>query len=105
MVNVTWTERARKDLDDISAFIAGGSPYYAERTEVGIFEKSLMLELQPLAGHVVQEVNDPTIREISYGSYRIIYWVMSQEHVSVIAVVHGKRKLQRSSIRERRTLT
>ena len=103
MVEVTWSTRARKDLDDISAFIAGGSPYYAERTEVGIFEKSLMLELHPLAGHIVQEVNDPSIREISYGRYRIIYWVVSPKRVSVIAVVHGKRKLLRSGIRERRT--
>ena len=99
MVEVTWTSRARKDLDAISAYIAESSPYYAEQTEWRILERSLILEQQPLIGHVVAEVGDPSIREIHQGRYRIIYWVIDPVHLTIIAVVHGKRRITRASLR------
>ncbi|MBS1568886.1 MAG: type II toxin-antitoxin system RelE/ParE family toxin [Bacteroidetes bacterium] len=102
MVKVTWTARARKDLDDISAYIAESSPFYAQQTEWAILEHSLILEQQPLMGHPVAEMRDTAIREISHGNYRIIYWVKSQAELVIIAVVHGKRQITRSVIRQRR---
>jgi plasmid stabilization system protein ParE len=36
MVQVTWTRRARTDLDGISAYVAQGSAFYAERLEKDI---------------------------------------------------------------------
>lgn len=102
MVQVTWTARARKDLDDISAYIAESSAYYAEQTEWAILERSLVLERQPLIGHPVAEMPDASIREISQGNYRIIYWIRSQTELVIIAVVHGKRRITRSVIQKRR---
>lgn len=102
MVQVTWTARARKDLDDISAYIAESSPYYAQQTEWAILERSLVLEQQPLIGHPVAEMPDAGIREINQGNYRIIYWVKSRAGLVIIAVVHGKRKVTRSSLQQRR---
>lgn len=102
MVQVSWTERARKDLDAISAYIAESSPYYAEQTERGIYDKALTLEQQPMIGHVVLEVGDPGDPEIAYGRYRIIHWVKSREHLVIIAVVHGKRSMTRRGIVSRR---
>ena len=102
MVEVVWTSRARKDLDGISAFIAQSSPYYAEKTEIGIFQRSLVLEEHPRVGHPVVEIGDPDIREITEGDYRIIYWLVSDERVSVIAVMHNRRRLPPSFTRTRR---
>ncbi len=102
MVKVTWTARARKDLDDISAFIAESSPYYAQQTEWAILEHAMVLEQQPLIGHPVAEMRDVAIREISHGSYRIIYWVKSQAELVILSVVHGKRQVTRSMIQQRR---
>ncbi len=101
MVEVTWTTRARKDLDGISAYIAEGSPYYAQQTEWGIFQCSLVLESQPRSGHTVKEVGDPAVREIGFGRYRIIYWLMDPLHIAIVAVVHGSRHISRSAIRSR----
>lgn len=101
MAEVTWTARAKKDLDDISAFIAESSPYYARQTEWSILERSLVLERQPLVGHPVAEMLDPAVREIAHGNYRIIYWVRSSAVVVVIAVVHGKRRITRSTLAKR----
>lgn len=104
MVEMTWTVRARKDLDAISAFIAESSPYYAQRTERAILERTLVLEEHPLIGHPVTEVKDPDIREIAQGRYRIIYWVAAPDRLSVITVVHGKRSVTRKAIRSRLSL-
>jgi plasmid stabilization system protein ParE len=101
MVEVTWTTRARKDLDGISAFIAEGSPYYAQQTEWGIFQRSLILEAQPRFGHVVKEIGDPSVREIVFGRYRIIHWLMDPKHIAIVAVVHSSRSMSRGAIRSR----
>lgn len=101
MVEVTWTARARKDLDGISAFIAEASPYYAQQTEWGIFQRTLLLETHPRSGHTVKEVGDPAVREIGFGRYRIIYWLMAPRHIAIVAVVHGSRNISRSAIRSR----
>lgn len=92
MAQVSWTARARKDLDAISAFIAMDSPYYARRTEWAIYERSLALQEFPGIGHMVAEVGDPNLRELTYGNYRIIHWLMKPDHVMVIAVIHARRK-------------
>lgn len=97
MVEVTWTTRARRDLDGISAFIAEGSPFYARQTEWGIFQRSLILETQPRSGHVVKEIGDPSVREIVSGRYRI----MDPDHIAIVAVVHSSRQLSRTTIRSR----
>lgn len=101
MAEVTWTTRARRDLDGISAFIAEGSPYYAQQTEWGIFQRSLVLADQPRIGHIVKEVGDPKVREIGFGRYRILYWLMDDDHVAIVAVIHGSRRIAGTTIRSR----
>lgn len=102
MVEVTWTARARKDLDGISSYISESSPYYAQQTEWAILERSLILEKQPMIGHMVAETGDPSVREIGQGNYRIIYWIKNPKRVIIIAIVHGKRRLTRSSVNVRK---
>lgn len=103
MVQVKWTRRARTDLDGISTYVAQGSPFYAERLEKDIFQRSLILEQHPRIGHPVAEVNDPTVRELRFGDYRIIYWLASEDDISILAVVHSQRILHKGLITGRRT--
>ena len=44
----------------------------------------------PLAGRIVPEFDDESIREVFAYDYRIIYRV-EQDEVIVAAVIHGKR--------------
>ena len=50
------------------------------------------LRLLPESGWVVAEFNEPSVREIVYGNYRIIYRYR-QRRVQILAVVHGARLL------------
>ena len=48
----------------------------------------------PQSGRIVPEFNDETIRELIYGSYRIIYKI-SGTTCSIVAVIHGSRDIIR----------
>ena len=52
----------------------------------------------PQSGRIVPEMNDPMIREIPLGNYRIVYRVRG-ERVDVLAVYHGARLLDPDSLR------
>ena len=50
------------------------------------------LEDFPASGRMVPEANDPAVREIILGNYRIVYRV-EQELVETLTVYHGARLL------------
>lgn len=94
---VFWTRQAREDLAAVRAFIARDAPATASafvrrlRISVG------RLREFPLSGQIVPGLSRNDIREILYGSYRIIYRV-SDRRVDVLTVYHSARLLDDSSI-------
>lgn len=73
MVQLVWTNRAKKDLRQITEYISRDSVIYAKNQVNKIFKKAEVLSQLPLAGKMVQEINDRTIREIVEGNYRRAY--------------------------------
>lgn len=73
MVEVKWTPQAAEDLESITEFIAKDSLYYARLFAVDIFEAVNRLIKFSNSGRVVPEFNDPTVRELLLGSYRLVY--------------------------------
>ncbi len=95
MVQVIWSVQARNDLDAIVDHIATDSPSRAETFHWNALEASLVLENYPRSGHPVPEVKGNAVREIPFGSYRVIYWCRDDHSVVVLTIRHGKRKLPR----------
>jgi toxin ParE1/3/4 len=93
MVKVIWTEPALKDLHDLVEYIARDSAVYAERFGLRVVHAPRRLEQAPLLGRMVPEFSDQTIRELIYGSYRIIYKVREQA-CFVVAIIHGSRVIR-----------
>ena len=94
MAKIIWTEPALNDLLDIAAFIAKDSPAYAEKFAIRAVEAPRHLEKFPLIGRKVPEFDDDCIREIIYGSYRIIY-LIRESTCYITTVMHGSRDLLR----------
>ena len=94
MAKVIWTEPALTDVQEIIEYISKDSPIYAERVGVHVIEAPRRLELFPFSGRVVPEFNDDNIRELIYGSYRIIYLVCP-DICYVLSVVHASRDILR----------
>ena len=56
-----------------------------------IFELENIIITFPLSGRIVPEENNEKIREHFVFSYRVIYEILNNNHIAVIAVIHGKQ--------------
>ena len=98
MVKVNWTRRAIEDIYEISEYYKPRSEKYAEQLTDKIFEKADNLEQYPQLGRMVPEVERPEIRELIYKNYRIIYNVVSDDQIDILAVHNSLRPLSEDSI-------
>ena len=92
MVKIKWTNHALEELDDIANYISIDSPKYAQILVKQIYEMVGHLKQFPKLGRKVPEYGDPELREILFKTYRIIYLV-KKEHLEIISIIHGSRKL------------
>ena len=89
---VILTPRSQDDLREIVSYIARDSPEHARRFGHLLAETALSLGAQPERGRVVPEQDDPAVREIIRGAYRIIYEVVRDPSaVFVLRFWHGAR--------------
>ena len=95
MAEVKWTDQATDDLASIADFIAKDSPRYASLFVIDVLAAVERLATFPSSGRVVPEVNNPAIREIILGNYRIVHRVKPGV-VQILSVYHGARLLDPS---------
>ncbi|MBK9108521.1 MAG: type II toxin-antitoxin system RelE/ParE family toxin [Saprospiraceae bacterium] len=94
MVRLNWTPRSLNDLDSIAEFIAEDSVKYAKIQVRRIRNKAKIIKDHIYIGRPVPEHNDPTIREIIMGNYRIIYKIFSKEEIDILTVHHSSSILK-----------
>ncbi|MCY7410350.1 MAG: type II toxin-antitoxin system RelE/ParE family toxin [Chitinophagales bacterium] len=94
MVEVIWSEISFEDLYNIIEFISRDSGKYASLQAEKIIGTTNLLEHSALVGKPVREFDDPSIREIVCGNYRIIYEVISKSSVLILTIHHGKRLVE-----------
>ena len=85
------------DLEAIADFIAVDSAHYASLLVIDVMMAVERLTAFPLSGRILPELNDPAVREIILGNYRIAYRVRD-ELVEVLTVYHGARLLDTSRL-------
>lgn len=89
---VAWTETAWRDLKRIADYIADDSPGYAAAFVRRIRDRARSLEKMAERGRVVPELDQPAVRQLVVGSYRLIYEI-SEGNVHVLGLIHGARDL------------
>ena len=87
-MRVHWTDTAEGHLDAIYAYIAQDSPEYARRMVDRLTRRSQQIAKFPFSGRRVPEYDADPIREVIEGSFRIIYYIKSDQ-IDVLAVIHG----------------
>lgn len=96
-MKLIWTDPSIEDLTLIRDYIARDSEHYAiDLVEHVILSVERLLQF-PKLGRVVPEAHDENIRELFYGSYRIICRVAG-ERIEILTVVHGGRELKQREI-------
>jgi toxin ParE1/3/4 len=86
MAKVVWTDCSISDLDSIGEFISRDSLKYAEITVTEIFEAVDILEIYPESGSIVPEFDNPNIRQLIIGNYRIVYYIVDNHRIDVLTV-------------------
>lgn len=92
---VVWTEGARRELDAAIAFVAEDSREGAISLLDDILDSTDSLHSMPDRGRVVPERDDPHVRELLVGPYRLLYHVDGSV-VYVLSVLHQRRDFDRS---------
>jgi len=90
MTLLIWTRRAIEDVESIKQFIAQDSPHYAQLVTQRLVASVERLPALPQSGRIVPEINDPNIREVIQGSYRIVYRLIREE-IHIVTVHHAAR--------------
>ena len=91
MVQINWTFQAKKDLQNIFAFISKDSKIYAKHQIKKIISATQMIKKHPEIGRIVPELKRHEIREIIEGNYRIIYKIVSKNQIDILTVHHSSR--------------
>jgi len=90
MGKVIWSPVALEDIKSIHDYIAKDSADRAALFIERLIESTDRLTEFPNSGRVIPEINKNDCREIIFGSYRIMYDVIS-DAVRIASVVHSAR--------------
>lgn len=100
MGEIRWTDKSVQHLEAIYDYIAHDSKVYASRFVKALINSTSILENQPLAGRIVPEINEESIREIFHKDYRIVYKGIDKDLVEILPVYHGAMNLKNLKIEE-----
>ena len=87
-MKVHWTDTAQGHPEAIYAYIAQDSSEYAKGIVDRLTRRSQQIAQFPFSGRRVPEYDADPIREVIEGSFRIIYYIKSDQ-IDVLAVIHG----------------
>jgi toxin ParE1/3/4 len=93
MGEIIWTKSALKDLKSIHRYISIDSFFYADRFVLKIIDRVNQLSNQPKSGRAVPEIEDPTIRELIEGNYRIFYKT-PKAGVIILRIHHSSKNIK-----------
>lgn len=94
MAKIRWSLGARRDLHEIIIYIAEDSPSYAINFAERITLAVDRVETFPKLGRIVPEYQDPDIRELIVGHYRVVYRLHGSR-IGIAAIAHASRDLLR----------
>ena len=91
---VIWTRPAWSDVEEAARFIARDSPRYAVVLQREAQSAAKSLRQFAKRGRIVRERDDERLRELIVGrSYRLIYKLVADDEVHIVAFVHGARDI------------
>jgi toxin ParE1/3/4 len=99
MVKIIWTQRSLTDLKSIAEYISRDSVKYASLTIERIINITKYIVVNPRIGRKVPETKNEKIREIIFGTYRIIYKISNKETVHILTVHHSSKILRQTQLK------
>lgn len=95
-MRVVWSPLALERVEDIALYIAEDKPDAAVKWVDDLFTTVERLADFPESGRMVPEVGSRRIREVIFGTYRVIY--SAKEQVDVLTVRRSSQLLRLSEL-------
>ncbi len=96
MHQLTWSEKAASDLEDIHDYIALDSSFYASLQIDRIVRSVERLTNHPRSGRSLPEFPNLPYREIICGAYRVIYHIDEENNrIDIVTIAHTARLVSR----------
>jgi addiction module RelE/StbE family toxin len=93
MEQIKWTTKSLKDLKAINDFISLDSKFYATRFINRLIQRVEQLVLFPDSGRIVPEKNNPEIRELIEGNYRIFYR-QQKKYITILRIHNAAKRIR-----------
>jgi len=90
---IVWSNPAADDLEAAVTFIAKDSDAYARSLALLAVDAAESLRRLPSRGHRLPDPKLVRFRELTIGSYRLVYLV-ERKRILIVAVLHGRRALR-----------
>lgn len=100
MAQVTWTEPALEDLEEIAEYIALDNLDAAKRLVQSVFDTVDRLRKFPASGRQPPELRNSRYREVIVGPCRVFYR-HSENKVLVLYVMRSERELRNYILHDR----
>lgn len=75
---LVWTERASGDIEAIVRYIARRDPNAASRIGVGIYDRVQILQQNPEAGSILDELRAGGWRKLIFRRWKVIYTIRDE---------------------------
>jgi plasmid stabilization system protein ParE len=98
VAQIVWTDEASRWLQEIYDYIAADNEDAAHRTVLAIHERAEILLTFPEIGYRYRE--QPDVRVLLYGHYRIAYLLATDRNIEILGVFHGALDMARYLKRE-----
>jgi toxin ParE1/3/4 len=99
VATIAWTDEAQRWLREIYDYIAEDNSDAAAGVVLGIHERTTILLTFPEIGHRYRD--NPDVRVLLYGHYRIAYLVNAKRDIIILGVFHGALDITRYLTRDR----
>ena len=98
-MEIVWTNQALQKLNKFVDYIAQDDVTTAEKWALKVIKKTDQLIEQPESGRIVPEYNEPNLRELIFGNYRVIYKIRKDENTIYIQTVwHVRQNPTKSNV-------
>ncbi len=98
-MRVVWTPIALDRAEEAARYIAIDRPSAAAKWIDGLFLAVGELRKFPERGRMVPEIGSPEVREILYGSHRVVYR-LGKKRLHVLTVRHQRRDFNESILKD-----
>lgn len=95
-MRVIWSPLALERVEDIAQYIAEDKPSAAIEWVNNLFATVERLADFPLSGRIVPEVGSRRIREVVFGTYRVIY--SAKDQIDILTVRRSSQLLRMSEL-------